>query len=212
MSVHGFSYYMFNSKNISPSIEAGYGPYSSIESAIQTIQEIFRDDPTAEAFTTTGYNPPLGLHFGVISSGIFTEYEYKQGEFTLANVGTGIIPTITDVRKGTVSASTTLVNNGIAYIPMVTSDTDGLMAKEDKAKLDKSYSIGSQFIEVYEDGIYNVDSNFGVEPSGVGISVNGGGSSQDINVLIARVNRIIEVLGDLFSEGNDYATFTIEQV
>jgi hypothetical protein len=125
---------MYNSKDVGPSIEAGYGPYSNIESAIQTIQEIFRDDPTAEAYTATGYNPPLGLHFGVVNAGVFTEYEYKQGNFNLANVGVGIIPvgsggTITDVKKGTTSSSTTLVNNGIAYIPMADSNTDGLMSK-----------------------------------------------------------------------------------
>lgn len=105
MSVHGFRYQMFNSKDVGPSIEAGYGPYTSINQAIETILSIFRDDSTAEAYTTTGYAPPLGLHFGVIdNNNVFTEYEYKSGTFNANNINVGIVP----VGSGWITLSDTI--------------------------------------------------------------------------------------------------------
>lgn len=216
MNVHGFRYQMFNSKDIGPSIEAGYGPYSSLQQAIQTINEIFRDDPSAEAYTTTGYEPPLGLKFGVESNNIFTEYQYLKGNFSYNNTADGgssdpgIIVvsskgggngTIIDVKKGTTSQSTTLVTNNIAYIPMAEAPVnnvggvDGLMSKEDKAKLDK-------LIEVLEDGLFNVDANFEVE---------GGDSSGSNAELEAKVNRIIAILGDLYNSGGNDAHFEVTE-
>lgn len=125
MSVHGFRYQMFNSKDVGPSIEAGYGPYTSINQAIETILSIFRDDSTAEAYTTTGYAPPLGLHFGVINNNVFTEYEYKSGAFNINNVNVGIVPvgsggitlsdTIPTGSNGDIGSSTTALSTKGAY-------------------------------------------------------------------------------------------------
>ena len=203
MSVHGFRYQMFNSKDVGPSIEAGYGPYTSINQAIETILSIFRDDSEAEAYTTTGYAPPLGLHFGVIDdNNVFTEYEYKSGAFAINNVGEGIVPvgsggsgTITDVVKGksTDNQPPTLVTGTVAYIPMAEPQvngqggTDGLMSASDKSKLDS-------LIEVLEPGIYNSDESFEVQGQG----------SADLTALQGQVARIINILGSLYdSNGND---------
>lgn len=215
--IRGFSYSMFNNNVVTPSIEAGYGPYESLQQAITEINKLFNEDfdtANEQGYNITGYAPPLGLKFGVQANNTLTEYQYKHNinglGFTIENttgnnpgivvIGTGGSGTVMGVVKGVKNGSNneSLVDSGDnkAYIPMATSTVDGLLSKEDKSKLNK---LTSTFIEVLEPGIYNVDANFEVEP--VATSSTTGGDLED------KVNKIIGILGSLYS---DNATFIVE--
>lgn len=202
MANNSFSYGFYSDDANKPSILAGVGPYNSMIEAITGVLAEYQD------ITLSG-TPPLGHKFCVKENNVATWYTYKSGNFELSNVGQGIVAegsgggngTITDVKKGTTSQSTTLVTNNIAYIPMAEAPVnnvggaDGLMSKEDKAKLDK-------LIEVLEDGLFNVDANFEVE---------GGDSSGSNAELEAKVNRIIAILGDLYNSGGNDAHFEVTE-
>lgn len=100
LNIQGFNYSNFNTTKVykddqnkdiyAPCAEAGYGPYRSFEEAITAISTMFVK--TAET-GTTGYLPPLGLKFGVISGGVLDEYMYKSGEFSVSNKNVGIVKT-----------------------------------------------------------------------------------------------------------------------
>lgn len=101
--IQGFGYQFFNSvkdqtnNRFSPSIIAGYGPYNDLQTAITTILSIYNTD--INKTNVTLFAPPLGLPFGIISGGKFTEYVYEKGNFEYANTAEGgssdpgIVPT-----------------------------------------------------------------------------------------------------------------------
>ena len=62
--------------------------------------------------------------------------------------------------------------------------------------------IPEDFIQVMEPGIYNIDANYTVEPSG-SVVVGTGGSSSDSSSLAQDVERIKAILGDLYSSEGD---------
>lgn len=105
--IQGFGYQFFNSvkdqtnNRFSPSIIAGYGPYNDLQTAITTILSIYNTD--INKTNVTLFAPPLGLPFGIISGGKFTEYIYEKGNFEYANTAEGgsSDPGIVPVGSGT---------------------------------------------------------------------------------------------------------------
>lgn len=135
--IQGFGYQFFNSvkdqtnNRFSPSIIAGYGPYNDLQTAITTILSIYNTD--INKTNVTLFAPPLGLPFGIISGGKFTEYVYEKGNFEYANTAEGgssdpgIVPTgsggsitLSDViptgQSGDTGSSTTALSTKGAYI------------------------------------------------------------------------------------------------
>lgn len=134
--IQGFGYQFFNSvkdqtnNRFSPSIIAGYGPYNDLQTAITTILSIYNTDISKPNVTL--FAPPLGLPFGIISGGKFTEYVYEKGNFEYANTAEGgssdpgIVPkgsggsiTLSDViptgQNGDTGSSTTALSTKGAY-------------------------------------------------------------------------------------------------
>ena len=134
--IQGFGYQFFNSvkdqtnNRFSPSIIAGYGPYNDLQTAITTILSIYNTDISKPNVTL--FAPPLGLPFGIISGGKFTEYVYEKGNFEYANTAEGgssdpgIVPTgsggsialsdsIPTGQSGDTGSSTTALSTKGAY-------------------------------------------------------------------------------------------------
>lgn len=134
--IQGFGYQFFNSvkdqtnNRFSPSIIAGYGPYNDLQTAITTILSIYNTDINKQNVTL--FTPPLGLPFGIISGGKFTEYVYEKGNFEYANTAEGgssdpgIVPTgsgesitLSDIiptgQSGDTGSSTTALSTKGAY-------------------------------------------------------------------------------------------------
>lgn len=202
MSVQGFRYQIFNSKDISPSNEAGYGPYASIDQAITEILQIFRVPAQGESVperTVTGYVPPLGLHFGVISNGVFTEYEYKSGAFNQANVGIGIVPS-----GGSQGASITLSDNVPTGVNGDTGNSNVALSTVGAYTLAQRISSASG-----GSGVTDVKVNgSSVVSNGVAnITISG---STDLTPIENRLSRIEAILGDLMGvNANSDATFNV---
>lgn len=91
--IQGFAYQFFNSlkdsanNRFSPSIMAGYGPYNDIQTAISTISAMYSTSGSGDVTYISA--PPLGFKFGVISNGVFTEYQYNTGNFNYSNTAAG---------------------------------------------------------------------------------------------------------------------------
>ena len=119
------AYQMYNENGYS-SIQAFYGPYESLGSAVEdfnvTVKTLFRDNII-----------PPGFPIGIVENGILTA-EY--------------------VFTGNPNGVTVTANNFAKRFP----------------------AVPSGFIEVVEDGIYNIDKNFTAEPVGNAI-VSGGSDS-----------------------------------
>lgn len=136
----------------------------------------------------TAYSNATTSAAGLMSStdksklnGIATGAQVNQNAFSNIKVGDVTIAadTTTDTLELVAGANITLTPN----------------STDDKVVI--AASLPAEFIEVVEDGLYNIDANYTVEPTG-SVIVGGGGSSSnpDLSDLTARVAALETVLGN----------------
>lgn len=216
--IQGFGYQFFNSvkdqanNRFSPSIIAGYGPYNDLQTAIASILSIYNTD--INNTNVTLFAPPLGLPFGIISGGKFTEYVYEKGNFEYTNTteGGSSDPGIVPVGSGGTNIPVASDNAlGVIQLGYTTSATNKFALKTSSNKayveIPQDYLMSAAqkqaidaLVEVYEDGTFITDPN--MQPASGG---------EDYSTLSSRLDRIEAILGQLMGNtAAQDATFIVE--
>ena len=124
-------------------------------------------------------------------NGIATGAQANQNAFS--NIKVGDITVAADTTTDTLEL---IAGDNVVITPNSTNDTITIASK-----------LPAEFIQVYEDGLYNIDSNYTVEPTGASIIGGGSSSTPDLTDLTARVAALETVLGNT---SNSSITFNLE--
>lgn len=124
-------------------------------------------------------------------NGIATGAEVNQNAFSNIKVGDTTIAA--DAKTDTLEL---IAGDNVVITPNSASDKVTIASK-----------LPAEFIQVYEDGLYNIDSNYTVEPTGASIIGGGSSSTPDLTDLTARVAALEAVLGNT---SNSSITFNLE--
>lgn len=149
-------------------------------------------------WTNTTYVAATTSAAGLMSSadktklnGIASGAQANQNAFS--NIKVGDITIAADTTTDTLEL---IAGDNVVITPNSTSDKVTIASK-----------LPAEFIQVYEDGLYNIDSNYTVEPTGTSIIGGGSSSTPDLTDLTARVAALETVLGNT---SNSSITFNLE--